>query len=204
MTHLPHVTLNLKRVCADTRPMYGLVNQAVADLVATEWDDATWNAIRARAGIDEDRFIATHRYDDQVTYRLVEAASEVLGVDTQKILEAFGRHWILFTGAKGWGPTLDAAGDTLLEVLQNLDALHSRVSITMPGAQMPSFDVEQRDDNTLLVQYLSRRPGLAPMAVGLLQGLGERLGDPHEVAEVSASVSEGLHVHQFLASPSPA
>lgn len=177
--------------------MYGLVNQAIADLITNGWDDETWTAIRVRANVEHQRFFAGEQYDDAVTYALVEAAAEVLQLRPDEVLEAFGRHWILFTGARGWGPTIDAAGNTVREVMHNLDAMHARVSVAMAEATMPNFRMVTEDEDSFVVEYLSPRVGLAPMVKGLLEGLGERLEDPHTAVEVSAGTSGDLSRHEF-------
>ncbi len=152
--------------------MYGLVNQAVIDLAVTLGGEDLWRRIREQAGIDTPSFVALQAYDDEVTYRLVEAASAVLGISQEAVLEAFGEHWILYTGRQGYGPMLDAMGGSLPVFLRNLDAMHSRIALSMPDLHPPAFSCEELDDENLVLRYWSTRSGLAPMVRGLLKGLG--------------------------------
>ncbi len=161
--------------------MYGMVNRAIMDLVLANWDQATWNRICDRAGLDAPRFANTTVYDDAVTFDLVAAASEVLETPAHEILEGFGRHWILFTGREGWGPLFDIAGDDLRTFVGGLDALHARVQASMPNCRMPSFAVQSSDEASLVVEYRSERDGLAPMVIGLLKGLAEYFDEPWSV-----------------------
>lgn len=154
--------------------MYGLVNQAVEDLAVRLGGADLWDAIVAQAGVELPVFVALEPYDDALTYRLVEAASHVTGMSPADVLEAFGEHWILYTGDQGYGPMLSAMGATLPRFLGNLDSMHSRIALTMPALRPPSFACEEVDERTLRVQYWSERQGLAPMVVGLLKGLGAR------------------------------
>lgn len=154
--------------------MYGLVNQAVEDLATRLGGHELWSSNVKRAGLELPVFVAMQPYDDDVTYRLVGAASEVLGLSPAEVLEAFGEHWILYTGREGYGPMLSAMGTTLPQFLGNLDAMHSRIALSMPALRPPSFVVEELDGRTLLVRYWSERLGLAPMVTGLLKGLGDR------------------------------
>ena len=162
--------------------MYGLVNKAVQDLAVAAGGGQAWEAIRARAGVTAPSFVAMESYDDDLTYRLVTAASEHFGWAPEQVLEAFGEHWITYTAKEGYGPLLTAMGDTLPEFLGNLDAMHSRIRLTMPALQPPSFVCEEVDDEHLRLHYYSDRPGLAPMVVGLLRGLGRVLEVEVEVA----------------------
>ena len=153
--------------------MYGLVNKAVEDLAMTLGGRELWVAIVERAGLEMQVFVAMEAYPDAVTASLVEAASEVLGLSQEEVLEAFGEHWIRYTGREGYGPLLSAMGSTLPQFLGNLDAMHSRIALSMPSLRPPSFACDEVDDRTLVVRYWSERPGLAPMVTGLLRGLAE-------------------------------
>jgi len=162
--------------------MYGLVNKAVVDLVCSKFGQDTWNKIKQKADVDIDVFVSMDGYPDDVTYRLVAAASEVLKITPEQVLEAFGEYWVLYTAAEGYGPLLTAAGSTLREFLMNLDALHARVALTMPALRPPRFRLVDVDASTMLVEYHSTRQGLAPMVVGLLRGLGIRFKTEIDIA----------------------
>ena len=164
--------------------MYGLVNKAVVDLVVSKFGQDTWNAIKKKAEVDVDVFVSMDGYPDDLTYRLVGAASEVLKIPPEAVLEAFGEHWVLYTAAEGYGPMLDASGNTLREFLENLDALHARVALTMPALKPPRFRLVPVDNTTMLLEYHSTRQGLAPMVVGLLKGLSIRFNTPIDVSHV--------------------
>jgi hypothetical protein len=162
--------------------MYGLVNKAVVDLVVNKFGQDTWTAIKKKAGVDIDVFVSMDGYPDDITYRLVGAASEVLGIPPEKVLEAFGEYWVLYTAQEGYGPMLDASGKTLREFLENLDALHARVALTMPELRPPRFRLVPVDSSKMLLEYHSTREGLAPMVIGLLKGLSVRFNTPIDVS----------------------
>lgn len=165
--------------------MYGLVNKAVVDLVVSKFGQETWDAIKKKAEVDIDVFVSMDAYPDDLTYRLVGAASEVLKIPPEAVLEAFGEWWVLYTAAEGYGPMLDASGKTLREFLENLDALHARVALTMPQLRPPRFRLVPVDDKTMTLEYHSSRQGLAPMVVGLLKGLAIRFNTPIDIAHAS-------------------
>ena len=162
--------------------MYGLVNKAVVDLVVSKFGQDTWDAIKKKAEVDIDVFVSMEGYPDDITYRLVGAASEVLKIPPEKVLEAFGEYWVLYTAKEGYGPMLDASGKTLREFLENLDALHARVALTMSELKPPRFRLVPVDDSTMLLEYHSTRQGLAPMVIGLLKGLSIRFSTPIDIA----------------------
>ncbi|MEO8704254.1 MAG: heme NO-binding domain-containing protein [Kofleriaceae bacterium] len=181
--------------------MYGLVNKAVVDLVTSKFGAETWNKIKQKADVDIDVFVSMDGYPDDITYRLVGAASEVLGITPEQVLEAFGEYWVLYTAAEGYGPLLNASGDTLKEFLMNLDALHARVALTMPALKPPRFRLIDVDATTMMLEYHSSRKGLAPMVIGLLKGLGIRFKTEIEISHQPRPEHDEftIRVHQAAA-----
>ena len=166
--------------------MYGLVNQAVEDFVRQGYGDGAWKRIQDNAGVNLEMFVSMDSYPDDVTYKLVGAATEVLKLDAAEILEAFGEHWVLYTAQEGYGQMLSMFGTNLEEFLLNLDNLHSHVGLTFPALRPPSFQVERlAGERGLLLHYRSERAGLAPMVTGLLKGLGRRFSQEIKVCQVS-------------------
>lgn len=170
--------------------MYGLVNKAIEQMVCTHFDQATWETIRARSGGNSDPFLGMHQYPDSVTYQLVDAASETLGFDHATILREFGRYWMLYTSTEGYGELIRLTGGSFREFLQNLDTLHARVGLSYPELRPPSFRCVESDDGGLLLHYYSDRAGLAPMVLGLLDGLAERF-DTRIAVTLIASREQG-------------
>jgi hypothetical protein len=154
--------------------MYGLINKAVEGLVRSKFGDETWARIRTRAGLPDEPFLSMEQYADKTTYDLVAAASLELGVPAEAILEEFGLYWIRYTAEAGYGELMKSAGRTLPEFLRNLDQMHTRVKLSFPQLQPPSFAVTEETATSLTLHYYSERAGLAPLVVGLLKGLGER------------------------------
>lgn len=156
--------------------MYGLVNRALQEFICTHHGVASWAAIRITAGVELEFFVRMESYPDDITYRLVGAACESLCIEPATLLRNFGRHWVLFTGQEGYGSLLDGAGSSLQEILTNLDDLHVRVGLMYPALKPPSFSCSDVREDGLTLHYFSERPGLAPMVMGLIEGLGERFG----------------------------
>lgn len=156
--------------------MYGLVNRAVEGLVRKEFGDDTWERVRREAGVDIEVFGRMERYDDAVTYDLVAAASELLDTPASELLRGFGHYWVNYVGEEGYGPLMEAAGDSFESFLNELDNLHARVAMSYPDLQPPSFRCT-RVGEALHLHYHSDRRGLEPMVVGLLEALAERFGE---------------------------
>ncbi|MBM3847543.1 MAG: heme NO-binding protein [Verrucomicrobia bacterium] len=170
--------------------MYGLVNKAVEELVVSNFGEEKWELIKTKAGVDVDVFISNDGYPDEITYKLVGAAVEVLGIPAEQILIAFGEHWVLQTAAKSYGPMMKAGGDTLRDFLVNLPNFHSRVAMIYPHLQPPRFECTDVTEDGLHLHYHTHRPGLTAFVTGLLQGLGKYYHTPC-TSEVIARKEEG-------------
>lgn len=183
--------------------MYGMVNKAVEQMVCTHYGESVWEEIKARAGVDVDVFMSNEPYPDQMTYALVAAASDVLKLPTDKVLEAFGEHWVLHTARDGYGGLMDAAGKSLPEFLNNLPNFHSRVAMIFPKLEPPRFECTDVAATSLKLHYRTHREGLAPFVVGLMQGLGKMFSTPVTVRLVQ-SRDDGADHDVFDVSWSPA
>jgi len=183
--------------------MYGLVNQAVKDLVLTAFGAPTWQEITERAGIRTDPFLAMSPYPDDVTYRLVAAAEEVLGTPADEILHTFGEFWIGYSAEHGYGELLALMGDDLPSFLLALDGMHDRLRLSYPELNPPSIWCSEVTPRSLVVHYASDRPGLAPFMAGLLQATARRFGERAEV-ELVRSRAEGHDHEEFLVRRFPA
>ena len=173
--------------------MYGLINRAVKGLVTEQFGNDAWNRIRSRAGVREEDFISMESYDDSVTYDLVAAASEELGLSPETILEAFGNYWVEYTAVEGYGELLDSAGKTLPEFLSNLDQMHARVKLAFPDLKPPRFRISDSTDSGLTLHYFSHRPGLSALVTGLVKGLASRFGREVEVTPFRTGEGEEAH-----------
>ncbi len=156
--------------------MYGLVNKAVQELIVHTHGKETWHSIRKKAGMEEEEFIGLKSYPDQLTYNLIAAGSEELGLPAEKILEMCGEQWISHTAAHGYGNVLNLAGSNMVDFLHNLNVIHSKITNLMPEMKPPVFEIKREFVTRVELLYKSERTGLEPLAVGILKGLGRRFG----------------------------
>ncbi len=182
--------------------MYGLVNQAVEDLVVSNYGESQWQAIKNKAGVRTEVFISNEGYPDEITYRLVNAATEVLGASARDILIAFGEHWVLKTASHSYGAMLRSGGQSLQEFLIHLPNLHTRVQMIYPNLQPPRFEWSHIEEHSMRLHYFTHRPGLTDFVVGVIQGLGKLYQTPATAILLEAK-SEGADHDVFEVSWSP-
>ncbi|MBX2882779.1 MAG: heme NO-binding domain-containing protein [Granulosicoccus sp.] len=171
--------------------MYGLVNRAIEDLIVSTEGAETWEKIKKKAGTADLQLLDSSNYDDQLTYDLVAACCEVLNKSAEEVLYAFGRHWILYTGKEGWANLFAFTGDNFISFVQQLDEMHARVNAAMPEGNMPEFTLSETDDGYQLI-YRSAREGLAPMVIGILNGLAEQFNESWEIKHIGTREKSGV------------
>ncbi|MEH1871595.1 heme NO-binding domain-containing protein [Nostoc sp.] len=177
--------------------MYGLVNKAIQDMVCSRFGEETWKKIKHKAEVDVDVFLSMEGYPDDITHKLVKAASVVLSLAPSQIMQAFGEFWVEYTAQEGYGEMMDMSGDTLPDFLENLDNLHARVGVSFPKLQPPSFECSDIEENSLSLHYRSDREGLTPMIIGLVKGLGTKFDTEVEITQTQ-SRDEGAEHDEFL------
>lgn len=182
--------------------MYGMVNQAIEAMVTEKFGAPQWELIKARAGVEDPAFVMMKQYPDAVTYALATAVAEHMNMPIADVLHAFGVYWIEFAGKGPWGKLMKASGSNTYELLGALDAMHTRIAVSFPALEPPSFRVEPRDGG-LLLEYRSHRPGLAPFVLGLVQGVGNMYGEHVDIKQIAAK-DAGAPCDAFMVRTRPA
>lgn len=139
--------------------MYGLVNKLLHEFLVDEH------------GVDlpEVDYDVFKPYDDAVTAGMLDAAVASTTVSRDEILLGFGVYFIE-AAFRFYPYLLRAHGQTLIDLLFNLDRLHENAKTIFLAYDPPSFTVDRLSDRSYLVTYNSHREGLEPFVEGLLVG----------------------------------
>jgi len=155
--------------------MFGWINDCTEQLVVTKFGLATWHEIKKQAGcnVKDFSFVRHEYYDDGLTVSLVVAASNVLGIPVDAVLEAFGEFFMEFVRKNGYENLLSCQGSTLRLWLSNMNAMHDHLASALPpGFVKPVFWCEDCDTKkgSILLHYYSKRGSLlAPLVVGVVK-----------------------------------
>jgi hypothetical protein len=101
-----------------------------------------------------------------------------------------------------------SSGGTFPEFLANLDGMHTRIQLAFPDLRPPSFAVsevatEGGRTGHLTLDYHSERLGLAPLVLGLLEGLGLRFGIAVQATYTHQTAPSGRPFDRFLVAWQP-
>lgn len=77
--------------------MYGIVNKAIQDLVVDKFGTEKWEIILERSGIEQDFFISSETYDDEITFKLAIAISKEVNMDLNDVMITLGEWWVIKT-----------------------------------------------------------------------------------------------------------
>jgi Haem-NO-binding/Heme NO binding associated len=153
-----------------------LYNSFTAEkLVISKFGIEKWHEVKEKAGcrVEDGGFIRHELFSDESTVALVVAASEVLGIPVDGILEAFGVYFMEFTRAEGFENLLNCQGSTLRTWLSNINALHDHLESSFPkGFIKPVFWCEDdaEVEGSIVLHYFSRRGNLlVPIVHGLVK-----------------------------------
>lgn len=173
--------------------MYGLVNNGIRTFIVDNHGQDTWLRICRKASIADEDFENLTAYDDAITYALVGAVSDELGLPVDQVLDVFGHYWVGFSKSTSIGKLVDQGAETLVDQIRGLDEMHERIQLTMPHLDPPSFEFEEMPDGNHRLHYMSNREGLAPMVVGLLRGLADECGVSIDVKHVDRKDDGASH-----------
>jgi hypothetical protein len=87
----------------------------------------------------------------------------------------YGDYFISYVLNEGYEKYLLTFGDTLCELMNNMNKLHAHVASTMENAKMPSIHCEKCDEeDTFFLHYSSPRGGgLACLMVGMVKSVAK-------------------------------
>ena len=152
--------------------MYGLINKAIKALVCSSYGEKHWNKLHKAANVDNDFFIGIEMYPDKLTYDLVSQAPDILGISSEAFLKEIGEYWVYYVGEGDCSYIFNLAGNNFVSFLESLNAIHSRASVLFPALTPPTFPCVDIEATSLRLEDYSKRKGLAPMVIGMMQGLG--------------------------------
>ncbi|MBC22867.1 MAG: heme NO-binding protein [Phycisphaerae bacterium] len=185
--------------------MDGVINKGIEQFVLLIADEETWCRIKNQAEVPYMCFIQTEQYPDSITYDLVMAASDVLGLEPADVLSGFGRFWAKYSETLGYNSLLGLSYDDFDQFMLNLDDLHSRIALSFPGSKPPSFKVTcNEEDGILNVRYRSHRPGLSPFVEGVFEGLAERFDVDIRIDHEQVDSEDDTEKYRITRQSSPA
>ncbi|XP_075707173.1 guanylate cyclase soluble subunit beta-2-like [Rhinoderma darwinii] len=151
---------------------YGFINTCLKSLVIEKFGDDSWQKLKSLAEV-QDTFLTYEVYDDVITMRMIKEACRMLSVSEEHVLKLFGAYFFSFCKQSGYDRMLRTLGGNLTEFIENLDALHSYLTLSYKEMNAPSFRVEKTSDETMLLHYYSDRKGFCHIVPGIIESVAK-------------------------------
>lgn len=149
--------------------MKGLVFTELLEYVEENFGFDVADKIIEEAKLANDgSFTQAGNYPFEELLRLVSALSKELNIEIPKLLEIFGEH--MFTRLISLNPQLKKIFESSLDLISKVDdIIHPEVQKLYPGADLPKFNLIDRSENKVVIDYISSKH-LEPFAIGLMKG----------------------------------
>ncbi len=153
--------------------MKGIVFNLLEQLVARDFGEGTWDALLDASGLDG-AYTSLGNYPDEDLFKLVGAAAQRLDMPPDDVVSWLGRNALPLFALRY--PQLFAPHNSTRSFVLTLnDIIHPEVRKLYPGADVPEFDFDSRDE-VLVMGYRSPRK-MCSFAEGLLLGAGDHYGE---------------------------
>ena len=153
--------------------MKGVVFNLLEQLLVRDFGEDTWDALLDASGLDG-VYTSLGSYPDEDLVKLVSAATDALAMSADEVVVWLGRNALpLFAGR--YPQLFEPHDSTRSFVLTLNDIIHPEVRKLYPGADVPEFDFDSRDE-VLKMGYRSPRK-LCSFAEGLLRGAADHYGE---------------------------
>ena len=78
--------------------MFGIINDAIENFVISAYGEDVWASIKEKAHCDVPNrgWVANEDFPDDLTFRILQVASGLLGLSTDKILEELGNYFLYY------------------------------------------------------------------------------------------------------------
>jgi len=158
--------------------MKGIVFNLLEEVVTQTHGEPVWDALLDAAGLSGS-YTSLGSYPDEQMAKLVQAASNALGVPPSEVLRWFGQQ-AMPRLAERYPAFFKGHHSTQPFIVSVNSIIHPEVRKLYAGADVPLFDFTDGPDGALLMGYRSPRK-LCALAQGFIEGAAVHY---HETAAV--------------------
>ncbi|MCL2329193.1 MAG: heme NO-binding domain-containing protein [Bacteroidetes bacterium] len=164
--------------------MKGSIVKCCAEMVNDYYGGQTWKEILQQSGQKPNMLIRPiSDIDDQIVFKIFGNICTVLNLSKQQLYDMFGDYWVRIYAPK-ISRIYYIQNKTAKEFIMGMDKVHEHVTSMIPNAHPPKFKVEEVDENTIIVNYISKR-NLIDLYMGLVKGVGNYFKTPIGIKKLS-------------------
>ncbi|MEM8978670.1 MAG: heme NO-binding domain-containing protein [Pseudomonadota bacterium] len=156
--------------------MHGLVNRSIELFLKNTYGETAWGDIVRRSGHEGDGFESMLTYDDELTYRVLDAAADLLEKDREIILEDLGTYLISHESVGSIRRLLRFGGVNFSDFLLSLDELPGRTKLAVSDLVLPELEIVDDGEDRYLLKAQKLWPGFGHVLLGVLRAMADDYG----------------------------
>ncbi len=175
--------------------MKGMVFTEFLEMVEDKFGFTVANTIIENSDLPSGgAYTSVGTYDYREMLEMVQQLSNEIDVPVYDLVKVFGEHLFnqLARNYSYFFPK-DQNAFAFLEGIDNY--IHVEVRKLYPDAELPSFECQRPDPNTMILNYKSPRP-FGDLALGLLEGCVKHFDEPISIQRQKLEHAE-LHAERF-------
>ncbi|MEL6169235.1 MAG: heme NO-binding domain-containing protein [Pseudomonadota bacterium] len=175
--------------------MHGLVNSSIEAFLRRRYGEELWGAVAREAQLPQPRFEPMFVYDDDVAYRVIDAASTLLDKPTEVLLEDLGTHLVSSPNISAVRRLLRFGGIDFIDFLHSLNDLRDRMRLAVPDLVLPVMELSGGDGDPFRLVCQTAPAGFDRVIMGLLRAMADEYGALALIELVEDSQGEVGDVH---------
>lgn len=156
--------------------MHGVINHSLECFLRDTFGVATWDAIAREAAIGLAGFEAMLTYDDALTDRVIEAATNVLRRPREALLEDLGTYLVSTEGLTYLRRLLRFSGANFADFVNSLEELPERAHMVLPDLEVPELELSDHGGGRFTLICRSSVKGAEHVIMGLLRAMADDYG----------------------------
>ena len=164
--------------------MKGSIVKCLSELIKSNFGEHKWKEILQQSGENPNMLIrALSDIDDKTFFVIFENTCSVLNLSKQQACDAFGDYWMNTFAPQLYGVYYTKFKNAK-QFIMGMDNVHETVTNIVPNARPPRFTIEETDENTITVTYISTR-NMIDFYIGLVKGVGNFFNTPIGIKKLS-------------------
>jgi len=156
--------------------MHGLINRAVQCFVTDSYGSDKWVEATRVADLSFVEFEAMLTYDDDMTPRLLDAVSKVLGRPRDEVMEDIGTYLVSHPNVEALRRLLRFGGVSFVEFLHSLDDLPDRARLAVSDLNLPRIELRDHSPSQFSLICESPVAGYGHVMMGVLRAMADDYG----------------------------
>ena len=156
--------------------MHGLINRSLENFIRRTYGNALWAAVMEEIDCGFESFEPMFVYEDALTLRVLEVASERLEKPRGDLLEDLGTFMVTDESAERVRRLLRFGGVDYEDFLHSLDDLPGRARLAVQELVLPELELHDRGGGEYDLTVRGAVPGFGNVFLGVLRALADDYG----------------------------